>query len=97
MGKLTEKEWTVIVNDQLTIEFYAELINGIVCDVYATIDLDGFHVTWSPLHRHGLIRVYEIGKMTNDWIRLLSLTGTQSEIVEASLKEFLNLNLTYKN
>lgn len=97
MATLTEKEWTVIVNDQLTIEFYAELRNGIVSDVYATIDLDGFHVTWSPLQSNGMIRVYEIGKLTNDWVRLLNLTGSQSAIVEASLKEFLNVNLTYPN
>lgn len=97
MATLTQKEWTVEVSDQLTIDFFAELRNGIVDDVYATINLDGFHVTWNPMHQHGLIRVYEIGKLTNDWIRLLALVGNQRFKAEASLKEFLNTNLTYKN
>lgn len=97
MAKLTEKEWSVEVSEQLKINFFAELRNGIVSDVYATVKLDGFNVTWNPFQAHGLIRVYEIGKLTNDWIRLLSLVGNQRFKAEASLKEFLNSNLTYPN
>lgn len=98
MATLTEKEWDLEVADQLRVVFYAELRNGIVSDVYAIIDLDGFHVTWSPLHTNGMIRVYEIGKLTNDWLRLLNLVGPESaNVIEASLKGFLASNLTYNS
>ena len=97
MATLTEKEWDVEVSEQLTVTFFAELRNGIVDDVYATINLDGFHVTWNRMQEHGMIRVYEIGKLTNDWIRLLALVGNQRFKAEASLKEFLNTNLTYNS
>lgn len=98
MAILTEQEWTVFVSDQLEASFFAELRNNVVSDVYCIISLDGFHVTWSPLHGHGMIRVYEIGKLTNDWLRLLNLVGPESaKAIEASLKAFLDTNLTYKN
>ena len=97
MATLTEKEFEVEVNRQLTVKFYAELRNGIVSDINALVDLDGFHVTWSPMHHHGLIRIYEIGKLTNDWIRLLSLVGDQAPVLETAVKEFLNGNLTYNS
>jgi len=97
MATLTEKEFTVEINNQLTIEFYAELRNSVVIDIYATINLDGFHVTWNSLHKNGMIRVYEIGKLTNDWIRVQSLLGNNFEQVESSLKQFLNENLTFNN
>lgn len=96
MAVLTEKEWSVSVN-QIDAEFYAEMSDGVVVDVYVTLKIDGFNVTWSSSHQHGLIRVYEIGKVTNDWVRLLSLVGDQAPIIEQSLKVFLNENLTYKN
>lgn len=97
MATLTEKEWQVEAG-LMTFDFFAELRNGIVNDVYVTISLDGFHVTWSPLQAHGMIRVYEIGKLTNDWLRLGVLVGDDTfEAVEASLKAFLNNNLTFNN
>lgn len=97
MATLTEKEWEIEVSDQLKVTFFAELRNGIVADVYAIVDIDGFHVTWSPMHTAGMIRVYEVGKLTNDWIRLLALVGNQRFKMEASLKEFLNANLTFNS
>lgn len=97
MATLTEKEWTVQVNEKLKVNFFAELRNSIVTEIYAIVELDGFHVTWSPLHKHGMIRIYEISKLTYDWIRLLSLVGNQRFKMEASIKEFLNTNLTYNN
>jgi len=97
MATLTEKEWNVEINEALTVDFYTELRNGIVNDIYAIVTLDGFHVTWSPLQAHGMIRVYEIGKLTNDWLRLQTLLGSNFESVEASLKSFLNENLTFNN
>lgn len=96
MATLTEKEWEIEVSDQLKITFFAEMRNGVVSYVYAIVDIDGFHVTWSPMHTAGMIRVYEVGKLTNDWIRLLALVSG-SDVIEASLKEFLNSNLTYPN
>lgn len=96
MATLTEKEWDVEVSDQLKITFFAELRNGVVSEVYAIVDIDGFHVTWSPFHTAGMIRVYEIGKLTNDWIRLLSLVAGP-DVIEASMKDFLNSNLTYNS
>jgi hypothetical protein len=98
MATLTEKEWDLEVSNQLKASFYAELRNGIVSDVYCILDVDGFHVTWSPMHKNGMIRVYEIGKLTNDWLRLLNLVGTESaKVIEESLKGFLNSNLTYNS
>lgn len=98
MATLTEKDWEVQVNEQLLISFYAELRNGIVNDVFVTINLDGFHVTWATAHQHSLIRVYEIGKLTNDWLRVGNLLGKdQFKAVEDSLKSFLNENLTFNN
>lgn len=96
MATLTDQEWDVEVSEQLKVTFFAELRNGIVSDVYAILDIDGFHVTWSPLHTIGMIRVYEIGKLTNDWVRLLALVNG-ADVIEVSLKEFLNSNLTYPN
>ena len=98
MATITEKEWNLEVANQLKVSFFAELRNGIVHNVYCILDIDGFHVTWSTLHHFGMIRVYEIGKLTNDWLRLLNLVGTESaSIIEASLKGFLNSNLTYNS
>lgn len=99
MATLTEKEWTVD-SDMIEASFYAELRDNIVCDVYVTLHIDGFVVTWNQRHKnnHGLICVYEIGKLTQDWIRLLALIGKDNaSIIEQSLKDFLNSNLTYKN
>lgn len=98
MAILTEKEWSVEVGNMIKAEFYAELRNNIVSDVYVRFCIDGFNVTWSSRHEHGLIRVYEIGKVTQDWLRLLELIGEkQAEQIEASLKGFLNSNLTFNN
>ena len=98
MATITEKEWDLEVANQLKVSFFAELRNGIVCDVYCILEIDGFHVTWSPMHKNGMVRVSEIGKLTNDWLRLLNLVGPESaSIIEASLKEFLNSNLTYNS
>ena len=98
MATLTEEEWEIEAGNQVTASFFAELRNNVVNDVYCILDLDGFHVTWSPIHRNGMIRVYEIGRLTSDWLRLLNLVGPESaKAIEASLKEFLNSNLTYTN
>ena len=96
MATLTEKEWTV-ESGLMTFDFFAELRNGIVTEVFVTVSLDGFHVTWSPLHKAGMIRVYEVSKLTNDWLRLGVLVGSSFGDVEASLKVFLNENLTFNN
>lgn len=96
MATLTEKEWQV-ESGLIQFDFFAELRNGIVTEVFVTVSLDGFHVTWSPLHKAGMIRVYEVSKLTNDWLRLGVLVGSSFEAVEASLKSFLNENLTFNN
>lgn len=98
MAILTEKEWEIEGGNQVTATFFAELRNNVVSDVYCILRIDGFNVTWSMLHEHGMIRVYEIGRLTNDWLRLLNLVGPESaKAIEASLKAFLDSNLTYKN
>lgn len=98
MATITEKEWKVEIGNMIKAEFYAELRNNIVSDVYVRLMIDGWIVTWNSRHEHGLIRVYEIGKVTQDWLRLLELIGEkQAQQIEASLKEFLNSNLTFNN
>lgn len=97
MGFITEKEWTIDVSRNLKVDFFAKLDNNVVAEIFVKIDLDGFYVTWNPLHNHSMIPVYFLGKLENNWIMLLDLLGDQSKVVEESLKEFLNNNLTYKN
>jgi hypothetical protein len=96
MATLTEKEWQ-IESGLMAFDFFAELRNGVVTEVFVTVSLDGFHVTWSPFHKAGMIRVYEVSKLTNDWLRLGVLVGNSFGPVEASLKAFLNDNLTFNN
>lgn len=96
MATLTEREWH-IESGFMTFDFFAEMRNNVVTEVFVTVYLDGFHVTWSPFHKAGMIRVYEIGKLTNDWLRLGILVGNSFEPVEDSLKDFLNENLTFNN
>jgi hypothetical protein len=96
MATLTEKEWQV-ESGLMQFDFFAELRNGVVTEVFVTVSLDGFHVTWSPLHKAGMIRVYEVSKLTNDWLRLGILVGSSFGDIEASLKSFLNDNLTFNN
>ena len=96
MAILTEKEWTV-ESGLMQFDFFAELRNGVVTEVYVTVSLDGSNVTWSPLHKAGMIRVYEVSNLTNDWLRLSVLVGNSFGPVEASLKSYLNQNLTFNN
>jgi hypothetical protein len=94
MAILKEKEW-IVKSGMITANFYAEFRNHYLSEVYCNLQIDGFNVTWSSRHHHGNIRVYEIGKVTQDWIRLLALIRNES--VEKSLKEFINNNLTFDN
>ena len=97
MARLTEKEWTV-ESGLITADFYAELRNGIVSQVYLRLSIDGFYVTWNIRHQHSMICVYEIGKLTQDWVRFLGLVGDDKAApIEKSLQKFLNDNLTFKN
>lgn len=97
MARLTEKEWEV-ESGLVRAEFYAELRNDIVSEVWVILNLDGTNVTWSLAHMHGMIPVFCLYRLTDDWARLLTLVGPElAEKLESSMKSFLNSNLTHSN
>lgn len=66
METLTEKETKLEVGT-ITAQLYAEYSNGKCRDIYATIDCNGWVVTWDQVrHRHGQILLWD-GSFTCDW------------------------------
>ena len=96
MATLTEKEFEVSLNGLLKASVFATLRDGVVDEMYVIFDLDGFHITWSPLQSNGLIRIYEIGKFTNDYRRMESLICGDFETLDQAINKFLSENKTYK-
>ena len=67
MATLTETETKLEVGP-ITAQLYAEYENGKCRDIYATIDCNGWVVTWcSVRHSHGQIILWQGGKFTSDW------------------------------
>lgn len=67
MAKLSEKETKLEVGP-ITAQLYAEYEDWICSDIYATIDCNGWVVTWCNVrHRHGHILLWQDGKFTSDW------------------------------
>ena len=54
-------------------QIYAEFSDGVLEDVYLSIKIDGYPVTWSPFQKHGEIQVVSMGSLCRDWERLLAL------------------------
>ena len=96
MATLTEKEFEISLNGLLKASVFATLRNGVVDEIYVTLDLDGFHVIWSPLHKNGMIRIYEIGKFTHDYRRMESLICGDFKTLDQAINKFLSENKTYK-
>ena len=96
MATLTEKEFEISLNGLLKVSVFATLRDGVIDEIYVTLDLDGFHVTWSPLHKNGMIRVYENGKFTSDYRRMAHLIGWDFKTLDEAIKKFLSENKTYK-
>lgn len=66
MATLTEQETKLEVGP-ITAQLYAEYENGKCRDIYATIDCNGWVVTWDQVrHQHGQILLWD-GKLTSDW------------------------------
>lgn len=66
MEILTEKE-TKLEMGSITAQLYAEYSDGKCRDIYATIDCNGWVVTWDQVrHQHGQIRLWD-GRFTSDW------------------------------
>ena len=95
MATLTEKEFEVSLNGLLKASVFATLRNGVVDEIYVILDLDGFHVTWSFLHKNGMIRVYEIGNFTFDYSRIESLICSDFKTLDEAIMKFLAENKTY--
>ena len=67
MATLTERETKLEVG-QITAQLFAEYENGKCRDIYATIDCDGWVVTWDQVRHHqGQIILWQDGKFTSDW------------------------------
>ena len=96
MATLTEKEFELSLNSLLKASVFATLRNGVVDEIYVILDLDGFHVTWSPLHKNGMIRVYENGGFTSDYRRMAHLIGWDFNALNEAIIKFLAENKTYK-
>jgi len=95
MATLTEKEFEVSLNALLKASVFAILRNGLVDEIYVILDLDGFHVTWSPLHKSGMIRVYENGGFTGEYLRMHTLICGDFAPLNEAIKKFLAENKTY--
>ena len=66
MATLTETETKLEVGP-ITAQLYAEYSNGTCRDIYATIDCNGWVVTWDQVrHQHELTLLWN-GKFTSDW------------------------------
>lgn len=66
METLTEKETKLEVGP-ITAQLYAEYEDGKCRDIYATIDCNGWVVTWDQVrHQHGQILIWG-GGFTSDW------------------------------
>ena len=67
MATLTETETKLEVGP-ITAQLFAEYSNGRCRDIYATIDCNGWVVTWDQVrHQHGQIILWRDGKFTFDW------------------------------
>ncbi len=67
MATLTETETKLEVG-AITAQLYAEYENGKCRDIYATIDCNGWVVTWDQVrHQHGQILLWQDGRVTSDW------------------------------
>ena len=67
METLTETETKLEVGP-ITAQLFAEYEDGKCRDIYATIDCNGWVVTWDQVrHQHGQIILWQDGKFTSDW------------------------------
>lgn len=47
--------------------FITYFSDGAIDDIYIEYLADGHHVTWSLDHRHGQIKIVDMGSRTKDW------------------------------
>lgn len=76
MAILTEKE-IEIESGLFQAKIYSEYRDSELDKVFVTILIDGYPVTWSWAHNHGMIEVLHAGAPTKDWERLMALLNQE--------------------
>ena len=89
MAILTEKEVEVELG-LMDAKIYAEYSDGHIDSIFITVNIDGYSLQWSTLHKYGQICIMENGQLKRDWERLQALLNKDfAKLIERTISKLI--------